>query len=150
MQAIGKLASLLLLFAFARSAMAEDAESAAARVAQEFINDYLQLIQSPDYRTEERARRFRSDARLSKEFKERFARMEREIHRVSEIGWDYDPVLNAQDFPDRGFRVVDLKAGGKDRMVGKLKALEPGWPSVPFSVVLEGEHWKIDSIGAIR
>ena len=65
-----------------------------------------------------------------------------------ELGLDYDPVFNAQDYPDNGLKIVSCEESGLVTLGSKAK----DWESfkVFAKVVKANKGWLVDGIGAIN
>ncbi len=62
---------------------------------------------------------------------------------------DADPILNAQDFPDKGFKVTKVKIEGEKAQV-TYEAREEGWDqTIKAQMVLVKGQWLIAHIGSL-
>lgn len=62
---------------------------------------------------------------------------------------DADPILNAQDFPDKGFKVTKVKIEGEKAQV-TYEAREEGWDqTIKAQMVLVKGKWLIAHIGSL-
>ena len=66
-----------------------------------------------------------------------------------ELGLDFDPILNAQDYPDKGYRAKEIQIAG-DKAYVVMEGI--GAPDFKLSVELVSinNQWKINGIGDIN
>lgn len=80
--------------------------AAEARIATHFINGYVRLLQA-EYKHRTRydiPRWLKTNPLVAPSFINAYRAKEREgLRRDSELGWDMDMILAAQDYPDKGF-----------------------------------------------
>lgn len=64
-----------------------------------------------------------------------------------EMGLGFDPVFDAQDFPDKGFSVLKADTAG-----GYVTVSGNGWPDfhVVLKVVQQNNQWLVDGAGVIN
>ena len=66
-----------------------------------------------------------------------------------EMGLDADPIVKAQDFPDKGYRAKDIQVTG-DKATVTMEGVDAPDFKIPLGLVNVGNKWKIDSIGDIN
>jgi len=66
-----------------------------------------------------------------------------------ELGLDSDPILSAQDFPEKGYRAKDIQVTG-DKATVTMEGVDSPDFKISLGLVNVGNKWKIDSIGDIN
>ena len=85
---------------------------------------------------------------VTKSFKDEVKRMIDEAYnKDSEIGLDYDPIFNAQDYPEKGFEIESF-----DRENNYLILRGIDWPKFKLLIKISRENntWLIDGCGSIN
>lgn len=85
---------------------------------------------------------------VTKSFKDEVKRMIDEAYnKDSEIGLDYDPIFNAQDYPEKGFEIESF-----DREKNFLILRGIDWPKFKLLIKISSENntWLIDGCGSIN
>lgn len=122
-----------------------------SNLAAAVVNDYVRLSTSPDFSSERRAAWIASDDRFAPEFKKRFVLLEKAAWKKNpEIGWDADPILDAQDVPRGRYRAGKTLDSGSDAVSGVLVVPDRGWNPLPFSAARIGGTWRITALGTIQ
>jgi hypothetical protein len=89
-----------------------------------------------------------SNKMVTKSFKDELKRMIDEAYnKDSEIGLDYDPIFNAQDYPEKGFEIESF-----DRENNYLILRSIDWPKFKLLIKISRENntWLIDGCGSIN
>ena len=89
-----------------------------------------------------------SNKMVTKSFKDELKRMIDEAYnKDSEIGLDYDPIFNAQDYPEKGFEIESF-----DRENNFLILRGIDWPKFKLLIKISRENntWLIDGCGSIN
>lgn len=84
----------------------------------------------------------------TRRFKEELKILLDEAYKVEpEVGLDFDPILNAQDNPDKGFEIESF-----DEPTNYLTVKGIDWPDfkVVIKVVEENGNWLVDGCGIIN
>lgn len=124
-----------------------DEAAAAGAVARRFYDDYVQRFLRAKGKKPGLAAWIAGRADVSPQFKRVFAQADAKAKRSEMGGWEADPIINAQDFPDDGGLIV------KSANVSGLKAsLVLNWErgmDAPVQVTLLRfpDGWKIHGIG---
>ncbi|MBL9130403.1 MAG: DUF3828 domain-containing protein [Verrucomicrobiaceae bacterium] len=124
---------------FASFAFAADSKGTPGEVAQAFMDGYIQnatrdgdpekLIQGSPYVTDGLKKAH------AKVFQQELV--------------DADPILNAQDYPDKGFKVTKVKIDGEKAQV-TYAPREDGWDmTIKAQLVLVKGKWLIAHIGSL-
>ena len=126
---------------FASFALAADSKGTPGEVAQAFMDSYIadanrggksdpeKLIQNSPY--------------VTKGLKKAHAKV------FKQEVVDADPILNAQDFPDKGFKVTKVKIEGEKAQI-TYAAREEGWDqTIKAQMVLVKGQWLIAHIGSL-
>lgn len=66
-----------------------------------------------------------------------------------EMGLDSDPILNAQDYPDKGYRAKDIQVAA-DKATVTMEGVDAPDFHISVGLVNDGKNWKINSIGDIN
>ncbi len=137
------LATLLPTFCYADC-------SPESEVANRFMNDYKNYMDNViANKTEESTSEWlKKNANVSENFKKSYEKLvAKAIKNDPELGLDFDPILDAQDYPDQGFEI--LSCDEKAKLV-TLKG--KGWED--FHVVVKVKrvesNWLIDGAGVIN
>lgn len=64
-----------------------------------------------------------------------------------ELGLDFDPIFDAQDYPEEGFQVVQA-----DEKTGYVTVSGKEWTDfkLKLKLIREGQHWLVDGAGVIN
>ena len=115
-------------------------------VALNFINDYTKLCTQPQ-RTKT-SDWIRQNPLLSDTFKNRYTSLLDSAEKKDpELGLDFDPIFDAQDFPEKGFSLVKI-----DTVNRYVTVAGNDWKE--FELVLkvgqENNKWLVDGAGVIN
>lgn len=116
------------------------------QVALQFMNAYVQHIR--EGAGEDENRWIMKHPLLTVRCREAWLKMMDKAYKDDpEMGLGFDPFLNAQDYPEKGFEWK----GGRDSS-GWFRLSGVDWPdfTVPVRVVLEDDAWKVDAAGAVN
>jgi len=116
-------------------------------VALSFINDYTKFCTKADQRsnTEEW---IKQDSLLTSNFKDQFRNLlDSAKKKDPELGLDFDPIFDAQDFPEKGFTI--LKA---DTLGQYVTVVGNDWKEFELVLKVKQEHdkWLVDGAGVIN
>lgn len=116
-------------------------------IALEFINDYVKhLIRS---RGENSIIEWvDKQPSVTVEFKKKLKKVINEAKVQSpENGLGFDPILNAQDFPDKGFEIDEM-----DSISGYLTVFGKDWKTfkLRMKIKLKNNQWLVDGAGVIN
>ncbi len=129
------LASLLLssLNSFSQARM--ELASINPQVAVQFVNDYIHTMDDEQVNTKSW---IKDNPFLTKKFKSEYKKSLRN---------DFDPILNAQDYPEKGFKIVN-----SDSSTGYVQLEGVDYPefSITAKVVSEGGKWMVDGCGIVN
>lgn len=130
-------------------APATDEAAAAGSVARGFYSDYVNRFLRGKGKKPGLAAWVAARPDVSAQFKRVFATADAKAKRSEMGGWEADPIINAQDFPDDGGMIV--KAA---RVNGSKATVTMNWErgmDAPVEVTLLRfpEGWKIHGIGAL-
>ena len=118
-----------------------------ATIGLRFINDYVQFCNNRKSIEQERAW-VAQNQYLSPRFKAVYKKLMEDAYKEDpELGLDYDPIFNAQDYPDKGFSI--LRIDTKKRL---LFVVGNNWKEfqLTLKLVYQKNKWLVDSIGAIK
>jgi len=116
-------------------------------VAVTFINAYTVHCQPGAERTPDSAW-VANNVLLTKSFKASYQKLRDDAYKANpELGLDFDPIFDAQDFPDSGFVLVTCDADS-----GYVLVRGKEWPDfkVLLRVVAQGNRWLVDGAGVIN
>jgi len=116
-------------------------------VALGFINDYTKFCAKPRQLTKT-DEWIRNNSLLTDNFKNLYKNLLDSAQKKDpELGLDFDPIFDAQDFPEKGFSI--LKA---DTLSGYVTVVGNDWKE--FELVLklgqENDKWLVDGAGVIN
>jgi hypothetical protein len=111
--------------------------------ALKFINDYTELCNSgPIDKTW-----IERNKLLTENFKKTYSNLFDSANKEDpELGLDFDPIFDAQDFPDKGFELVKCDS------LGYVTVSGIDWPDfiLVLKLVQEGNKWLVDGCGVIN
>lgn len=146
-------ACALLLPGPSKAGSTDDTE-AAGRVAAALLSDYAAGVEALGL---DRDKWVAKEKRFTDGFKTRYREAEKQARKADpEMGWDVDPLLQAQDVPGGKFKASDLRRGSDGTVRGVLVAFSKDgkrltdWPSVPFAAVEVDGVWKVSALGEIK
>ncbi len=116
-------------------------------VALNFINDYTKFCTKTDQRTTE-AEWIKQNSLLTDNFKIRYRDLLDSAQKKDpEIGLDFDPIFDAQDFPEKGFSIVKI-----DTLSGYVTVAGNDWKDFELVLKVEQEHnkWLVEGAGVIN
>jgi len=116
-------------------------------VALSFINDYTKFCAKPG-QLSKTGDWIRNNLLLTDNFKNRYKNLLDSAQKKDpELGLGFDPIFDAQDFPEKGFSI--LKA---DTLSGYVTVVGNDWKE--FELVLklgqENDKWLVDGAGVIN
>jgi len=116
-------------------------------VALGFINDYTNFCTKSGHPSKT-GEWIGNNSMLTASFKNKYKKLLDSVQRKNpELGLDFDPIFDAQDFPEKGFSI--LKA---DTLSGYVTVVGNDWKE--FQLVLklgqEDAKWLVDGAGAIN
>lgn len=114
-------------------------------VALQFINGYVDCCnQTSD--AKEQLKWIQNQSLLSRNFKSEFARIVDEAWKEDpEYGLGFDPVFDAQDYPEKGFEIDSID---QDYVIVKGKE----WSEFRLTIKLtkQDDQWLVDGAGIIQ
>lgn len=140
--------AMLLLTLFACGTSIKDKEQVEmemdAHIALNVINEYVancNALKDPGKWVE-------NHKLLSKEFKKDYKELIAEAYKNDpELGLGFDPIFNAQDYPEKGFEVSSVLP--KERMV-ILRGIDMPDFILTTRLVETGNQWLLDGAGVVR
>ncbi len=115
--------------------------------ALKFINDYVENAN----KTTDRVGIIdwaNSNDLSTKNFKTELKKIVEEAYKIEpEAGLDFDPILDAQDFPDKGFELESV-----DEKTNYLTVKGKDWPDFKLRMKMSDENgnWLVDGCGIIN
>ncbi|WP_146853706.1 DUF3828 domain-containing protein [Brevifollis gellanilyticus] len=125
---------------FALFTFAADEPGKAVEVAQAFIDSYIQDANRGG--DSDPKKLIQKSPHVTEGLKKAHAKV------YAEDVVDADPVLNAQDYPDKGFKVTTVKVEGEKAQI-TYAAREEGWEPLKAQMVLVKGKWLIAHIGSL-
>jgi hypothetical protein len=116
-------------------------------VALKFINDYTAFISSPKKPTKDLTW-VEQNPSLTTKFKLTYKTLLDSARKVDpEIGLGFDPILDAQDYPNKGFDLLSC-----DTTLGYVKVKGKDWQNfvLTLKVVQQNNQWLVDGAGVIN
>jgi len=112
--------------------------------ALKFINEYTKACSGTDFNS---AKWIESNELITDNFKVRYKQIVEEARKADpEVGLAFDPIFNAQDYPEKGFMLSGTDDNGYVTVKGK------DWQE--FTVVIKlafiDNLWKVDGAGIIN
>jgi hypothetical protein len=115
--------------------------------ALKFINDYVEncskmnkAINTIDW--------VNSNHLATENFKSELTRIIYEANKIDpELGLDFDPIFNAQDFPDKGFELEFIDTTSNFLIV---KGIDENQFRLTMKVKKENENWLVDGCGIVN
>jgi len=127
-----------------RAECATGAKNAAGR----FMNAYVKQILAMEHKHKKGSigQWLHANRELTESFKKSYQDLVDSAKRDDpELGLDFDPVVDAQDFPDKGFIVESCDASGFVTVRGV------GWETFKVTVkVVNASGWRVDGAGVIN
>jgi hypothetical protein len=116
-------------------------------IALTFINDYTKFCnsQKPKLNTMDW---LNQNQLITDNFKKTFKNLhDKAIKDDPELGLDFDPIFDAQDFPDKGFELMSC-----DSKSGYVTVKGKDWPAfiLVLKVVYKNNKWLVDGAGVIN
>jgi len=108
-----------------------------------FINDYMRNIENLDF-----VEWIEKYPRTTKSFKLEIKRLVDEAEKEAPgYGLGFDPILDAQDYPDKGFNLKSI-----DTVAGYMSVIGRDWESFVVTIKLtrENSKWMIDGCGMVN
>ena len=143
---------LALVWGFARSEAATPYEEV-TKVAESFYAQYYkESLHKPAKGNSDKAiiQWVSAKPQLTDSFKKAFRKTVLDARKADpEMGLDSDPILNAQDFPDKGYRAKDVQVNGDKATVVMEGIAAPDF-KISLTLVNVDNKWKINSIGDIN
>ena len=137
---------------FARGHAAPPNDDVAKVVESFYAQYYKEVLHKPSKGNPDKAliRWVNANANLSDAFKKALNRAVLDARKKDpEMGLDSDPILNAQDFPEKGYRAKDIQVAG-DKAAVTMEGIDAPDFKISVSLVNAGNKWKINSIGGIN
>ena len=105
------------------------------QVALQFVNDYIHTMDEEQINTKTW---IKNNPLLTKKFKSEYKKS---------FNNDFDPILNAQDYPEKGFKIVN-----SDSSTGYvyLQGVDYDEFSITAKVVFEDGKWLVDGCGIVN
>ena len=116
-------------------------------VALNFINDYTKFCTKTDQRSTE-AEWIKQNSLLTDNFKNRYrGLLDSAQKKDPELGLDFDPIFDAQDFPEKGFSIAKI-----DTLSGYVTVAGNDWKDFELVLKVEQENnkWLVDGAGVIN
>lgn len=113
-----------------------------AEAAKSFINEYIQSSEA----SENRSQWVQRNTRITDAFISSYQALLDSVG-DEEGGLDFDPILNAQDYPDRGFGIVNCAEQGE---YITLQGVDQSNFTVVVKIKKSGNVWLIDGAGIIN
>ncbi|WP_282628748.1 hypothetical protein [Empedobacter sedimenti] len=117
------------------------------RVSADFINNYCKYIMSPTGKINV-DEYIKQNELLTKNYKDRYKFVQDSAYKVEpEIGLGFDPIVDGQDFPDKGFKIKSI-----DKATGLVTLQGIDWQDfeVVVKVVNETNKTLVDGSGIIN
>jgi Protein of unknown function (DUF3828) len=140
------------LLAFAPGNAAPPNDDVAKVVESFYAQYYKEVLHKPGKGNSDKAltRWVTANANLSDAFKKALSRAVLDARKKDpEMGLDADPILNAQDFPEKGYRAKDIQVTG-DKATVTMEGIDAPDFKISLALVNAGNKWKINSIGDIN
>jgi hypothetical protein len=121
-------------------------DKAKADVALKFMNDYVKYCNSRGAESNT-TKWIESNRQVTNEFKKGYKKLiEEATKKEPESGLDFDPVFDAQDYPEKGFEF--LKSDNEGYVF--LKGID--WPDfiTVIKIMLVEDKWMVDGAGIIN
>ena len=110
-----------------------------------FINNYVKKSVAENIETE---KYIASSKLVSKAFKTNFEKLMKEAYKNDpEMGLGFDPIFDAQDFPEKGF---ELESYNKETGFMTVKGIEWSDFKVTMKLVKIKDKWLVDGCGIIN
>lgn len=115
-------------------------------VALQFINDYVAFCSS-----KQRIKLNQwvgNNKLLTNHFKSAYIKLVNSALKSDpELGLDFDPILDAQDYPEKGFNIINY-----DSATGYVTLNGKDWPAfvLVIRIVKQGNKWLVDGSGVIN
>lgn len=147
-----KLKLAILLFAMLISGISHADCQQSAQVADKFMNAYTHYNNDVfNHKSQETASHWLQRSELvTDNFKKSYQQLLAAAKKQDpELGLDFDPVFNAQDYPDKGLKILTCEeASSIVTLVGKAKEWENFKVSVKMLMTKAG--WRVDGAGVIN
>ena len=112
-----------------------------------FINDYVDNCNKMNQRIDD-VEWVNSNNLATKSFKSELKRiLDDAYEKEPEVGLDFDPILDAQDYPDKGFELESF-----DERTNYLTVKGKDWPEfkLTMKMIEENGTWLVDGCGIIN
>jgi hypothetical protein len=118
-------------------------------VATKFINDYVRFLhEQEDNPDTTELNWIMQQPLLSTNFKTTYKNMVEAGRKADpELGLDFDPILDAQDFPDAGYEIASADPGTNYLV---MKAKDEGGFNITMKLTKQKYRWVVDGCGAIN
>ena len=109
------------------------------KIGLKFINEYVYFIENKEPKTS-LDEWMTNNPYASKKLKLKIKNLIDQVDRDSKLGLDYDPILNAQDYPEKGFEILKT-----ENEYIEVKGID--WPDfiIKLKMIKENEIWKVDN-----
>jgi len=116
-----------------------------ANVALKFMDSYVKFCNN---RQTDEGNWVKNNKLLTDRFKSTYKKIMDDANKADpELGLDFDPIFDAQDYPDKGFKIIKYdSASGFVILCGK------DWKefTVTVKVVFQNNKWLVDGVGIIN
>lgn len=116
-------------------------------VALEFINGYVENANRMGKALETREW-VKQNPLVTKSFVKAVTKLIDDAEKADpELGLDFDPIFDAQDYPEEGFQVMQA-----DEKTGYVTVSGKEWTDfkLKLKLIREGQHWLVDGAGVIN
>jgi Protein of unknown function (DUF3828) len=142
--------SFILLWA--SPAPAADDRAAVRDVVDRMYREYVASLdqRTPDSKTDPRLAFVKSKPYFSKGFEQALEKLIADaLRQEPEMGLDYDPIINGQDLPEKGFRTAAVTLKG-DTAVASVGRVGRKSPPLKVRLIRQEGSWLIDGIDTLN
>ncbi len=118
-------------------------------IATTFINDYVRFLHKHFEGNADTTQLnwIMQHPLLTKKFKKEYKTLFDAIKADPEMGLDFDPIVDAQDFPDNGYEIASIDSTNNYFV---MKAKEHGGFNITMKLAKEDNRWMVDGCGVIN
>ena len=141
-----------LICGIAPSNAASPTDEVAKVVESFYVQYYKEYLHKPSKGNSDKAliRWVNANPNLSDAFKQALRKAVVDARKADpEMGLDSDPIINAQDFPEKGYRAKDIQVTG-DIATVVMEGIDSPDFKISVQLVRSANKWKIDAIGDIN
>jgi hypothetical protein len=141
-----------LLMGFMSTVSASPKEDVEKVVQSFYAQYYKEYLRKPPKGNSDEAiiRWVTSNSSISDEFKKVFRKTVIDARKKDpEMGLDSDPILNAQDHPEKGYRAKKIQIAG-DKAYVVMEGIDAPDFKISLDLVSINNQWKINGIGDIN